>query len=113
MFPLILCKIGNHSISTLTGRKDQEQMLHNAAFHQGIHCLLRFQNNQIIFENFTLMPLDIHNLLYQSRSKNPVDQQVINSREYQQVTSLQARGLRLTSHCIPRSSVSQTFFINP
>ena len=30
-------------MGTLTNSKDPDQMQHNAAFHQGLHCLLRLK----------------------------------------------------------------------
>ena len=30
-------------MGTLTNNEDPDEMQHNAAFHQGLHCLLRFK----------------------------------------------------------------------
>ena len=31
-----------HPMGTFTNREDPDEMLHNAAFHQGLHCLFRY-----------------------------------------------------------------------
>ena len=33
--------MGNTKTGTFTNSEDQDEMLHIAAFHQGLHCLLR------------------------------------------------------------------------
>ena len=40
-------------MSTLANSEDPDEMQHNAAFHQAVHCLLRYHN----FENSTCDPL--------------------------------------------------------
>ena len=37
---LTLCIRRNHSTGTFTNSKDPDEMLQNAAFHQGLHYLL-------------------------------------------------------------------------
>ena len=34
--------IGNPRTGSLANSEDSDEMPHNAAFHQGLHCLLRF-----------------------------------------------------------------------
>ena len=36
---------GNPSAGTLTNSEDPDEMQHNAAFHQDLHCLLLFKEN--------------------------------------------------------------------
>ena len=38
---------GNTLMGTLANSEDPDEMQHNAAFHQGLHCLLRLNNLQI------------------------------------------------------------------
>ena len=38
---LTLCIRGNPFTCTFANSEDPDEMQHNAAFHQGIHCLLR------------------------------------------------------------------------
>ena len=49
---------------TLAYSEDPDEMPHNAAFHQGLHWLLRQaifrKRNTILFENYYLWPLDIY-----------------------------------------------------
>ena len=33
--------MGDLQMGTFTNSEDPDEMLHNAAFHQGLHCLLR------------------------------------------------------------------------
>ena len=43
-------------MSTLTNGEDPDEMLHNAAFHQGLHCLLkqkRSSENEIQYLEIT------------------------------------------------------------
>ena len=35
---------------SLTNSEDPDEMLHNTAFHQGLHCLLRLERNSIVLE---------------------------------------------------------------
>ena len=49
--------------------EDPDEMPHNAAFHQGLHCLLRFKEHSETeihhnFENSTCDPLKLHNGQY-------------------------------------------------
>ena len=37
---------GNPKTGTLANREDSDELLYNAAFHQGLHCLLR-QNQPV------------------------------------------------------------------
>ena len=53
-------------MGTLTNSKDPDEMQHNAAFHQGLHCLQKVKNiflqeNTIFFENYNLITLDMYN----------------------------------------------------
>ena len=42
---LTLCGPETHiKTGTLANRQDPDEMLHNVAFHQGLHCLLRQKN---------------------------------------------------------------------
>ena len=54
---------------TLANSEDLDEMPHNAAFHQGQHCLLRQkrilrESNTIYFKfgNYNLCPLDIYTM---------------------------------------------------
>ena len=57
VFNLVLCLnfhdcfnplyTGNPLTSTLANREDPDEMLHNAAFHQGLHCLLRLKQSSM------------------------------------------------------------------
>ena len=54
--------------STLTNSDDPDEMQHNAAFHQGLHCFLRLKKSsynriQNCFVNYNLSPLDMYNRL--------------------------------------------------
>ena len=49
-------------MGTLTNSEYQDEMQHHAAFHQGLHCLLRFKKSSGTeihhnLENFTCDPL--------------------------------------------------------
>ena len=55
-------------MSTFANSEDPYEMQHNAAFHQGLHCLKRekhFQAKENNFENYSLAPLDMYNGLSQ------------------------------------------------
>ena len=57
-------------MSTFTNSEDPDEMQHHAAFHQGLHCLLRLKRSsvkKILFFNYmyNLNPLDKHNELSQ------------------------------------------------
>ena len=56
-------------MSTFANSEDPDEMQHNAAFHQGLHCLQRLnifrQKNKIFVENYNLTPLDMCNGLSQ------------------------------------------------
>ena len=46
-------------MSTFANSEDPDEMQHNAAFHQGLHCLKRFKGSsdkKKIFENHNLRP---------------------------------------------------------
>ena len=43
LVPLTLCKLETPKRGTLANSKDPDEMQHNAAFHQGLHCLLRLK----------------------------------------------------------------------
>ena len=55
---------GNPLKSTLENSEDSDEMQHNAAFHQGLHCLLR--SKQILGTEIhqTLINLTVHPLKY-------------------------------------------------
>ena len=43
----------------MTNREDPDEMPHNAAFHQGLHCLLRQnQKTYIFYGNYNLWSLN-------------------------------------------------------
>ena len=42
---LILLNTGNPLKTTLASSEDPDEMLHNAAFHQGLHCLLGIKHS--------------------------------------------------------------------
>ena len=49
---------------TLTNSEDQDEMSHNATFHQGLHCLLRLKRYseteiQFLYEKYNPLPLYI------------------------------------------------------
>ena len=46
---------------TLANSEDSDEMPHSAAFHQGLHCLLRENLFTIYFENYNRWPLYIYN----------------------------------------------------
>ena len=46
-------------MGTFTNSEDPDEMLHNVAFHQGLHCLLRLKRYSDKKGNLT--PLDIYN----------------------------------------------------
>ena len=53
-------------MSTFANTEDPDEMQHNAAFHQGLHCFKVkkiFRQNNISFENYNLTPLDMYNRL--------------------------------------------------
>ena len=54
-------------MGTFSNSKDPDEMQHNAAFHQGLHCkgkkIFR-QKNTIFFENYNLTSLDMYNGLF-------------------------------------------------
>ena len=56
-------------MGTFTNSEDPDEMPHNAAFHQGLHCLLGKKDLQTkrynIFENYNLTFLDMFNGLFQ------------------------------------------------
>ena len=60
---------GNPLMSTFANSEDQDEMQHNAAFHQGLHCLkvkkIFRQRIQYFFKNYNLTPLDRYNGLSQ------------------------------------------------
>ena len=65
-------------MSTFENSEDPDEMQHNAAFHQGLHCLIGkkdFQTKEFnIFFNYNLTPLDMYKRLshvYRTRRKNP------------------------------------------
>ena len=52
---------------TLANSADQDELQHNAAFHQGLNCLLRFKQSlgteiNHHLENSTCPPLKVHNV---------------------------------------------------
>ena len=52
-------------MGTWANSEDPDEMQHNAAFHQGLHCMLRLNNLQgqkyIIIYKFYLWPLELLN----------------------------------------------------
>ena len=59
---------GNPLMRTFVNSEDPDEMQHNAAFHQGLHCkgkkdLQTKESN--IFENYNLTPLNMYNGLSQ------------------------------------------------
>ena len=69
-------------IHTLENSEDPDEMLHNAAFHQGLHCLHRqkqFSEKEIQFYLKIISVTTcykqwmIPSLLYQTRRKNPLE----------------------------------------
>ena len=51
-----------------TNSEHPDEMLHNAAFHQGLHCYGKknlHTKNSKTFENYNLTPLDVYNRLSQ------------------------------------------------
>ena len=57
-------------MNTFANNEDPDEMQHNAAFHQGLHCLKNIKKGlqtkeYNIFENFNLTPLDLYNGLSQ------------------------------------------------
>ena len=53
-------------MSTFANSEDPDEMQHNNAFHQGLHCFVKVkktfrQKNQIFFENYNPIPLDMNN----------------------------------------------------
>ena len=53
-------------MSTFANSEDPDEMQHDAAFHQGLHCLLTEKRSsdkriQYFFENYNLTPLDMYN----------------------------------------------------
>ena len=68
-------------MGTLTNSEDPNEMLHNAAFHQSLHCLLKEKRSSDKKIHFFLLHPDIPrscgqwttpNLLHQIRRKNPL-----------------------------------------
>ena len=47
---------------TLVNSEDPDEMLHTAAFHQGLHCLLSEKELQNYLEIITLGSLNIYNV---------------------------------------------------
>ena len=41
-------------MGTFANSEDPDEMLHNAAYHQGLHCLLRLESNSILSGNYNL-----------------------------------------------------------
>ena len=57
-------------MGTFINREDPDEMPHNAAFHQGLHCMFRLKRssdkkNKIFLENYKRTPLDMYNGLSQ------------------------------------------------
>ena len=56
-------------MSTFANSEDPDEMQHNAAFHQGLHCFKGINNLQTkeyyILNNYNLIPLDMYNGLSQ------------------------------------------------
>ena len=53
-------------MGTLAKSEDSDEMLHNSAFHQSLHCLLRLKQFSeaeisILVGNYNLWPLNIYN----------------------------------------------------
>ena len=52
-------------MSTFANSEDPDEMQHNAAFHLGLHCLLKLKRSpdkkDNILLNFDLIPLDMYN----------------------------------------------------
>ena len=49
---------------TLTNSEDSDEMPHNAAFHQGLHCLLRQKRSSEKEIQFNLVILNCHFSIY-------------------------------------------------
>ena len=62
-------------MGTFTICEDLDEMPHHAAFHQGLHCLLRQKssdkNIQYFKKNYNLTPIDIYNGLSQVYCMEP------------------------------------------
>ena len=57
---------GGSLMCTLANSEDPDEMLHNAAFHQGLYYLLRQKTysekeKQFLFGNYNLRPFDMYN----------------------------------------------------
>ena len=52
---------GNSLTGILANSEDPDEMQQNAAFHQGLYCLLRLDRNTSYFRNFYQLPLKIQN----------------------------------------------------
>ena len=48
MFNALYMYTGNPYTGTLANSEDPDEMHHNAAFHQGLHCLLRLKQPSMI-----------------------------------------------------------------
>ena len=48
-------------MGTLANSEDPDEMQHNAAFHQGLHCLLRLKQPPGTEIHHNLLPLKIQN----------------------------------------------------
>ena len=65
-FKLISFYTNDFRTRILANSEDPDEMPHNAALHQILYCLLRQNNLQrkkynLLFENYYLCPLNIHN----------------------------------------------------
>ena len=62
-------------MSTFANNEDPDEMQHNAALHQGLHCKgkksLQTKRCNIFFENYYLTPLDMYNGLSQAYCIKP------------------------------------------
>ena len=70
---------GNPKTGTFTKSEDPDEMLHNAAFHQGLHCLLRYKNLHTKHTIFVInydSPLDMYNGLSQVCLSNEKEESI-------------------------------------
>ena len=82
MFKILKCFNPLYTIDsqmcTLANIEDPDEMLHYAAFHQDLHCLLRLKQSsekeiQFHLETSRCMQWTNQSLLYEPRRKNSLD----------------------------------------
>ena len=74
---LSIGSFGRREMGTLANNEDPDELQHKAAFHQGLHCLLRLKQPSGIeihhnLENSTWTQWSIPYLLYQYILGNPI-----------------------------------------